>query len=112
MVQVVSHVPDVHVLEHFAICSKDAVHPGLDLSFVPLYYPRGPILQTWLLPWEEEQIHANQPQRHKIVFNGLNMRCAFRLHQVGIDISGHQELGPIRLIPDSHINVLYGQSIS
>ena len=50
MVQVVLHVLYGHVLEQSTICSKDLVRPVLDLSSVPLHYPRVTILQSWLTP--------------------------------------------------------------
>ena len=108
MVQVVSRVLDGHVLEQSAIFSKDVVRPGPDLSSVPLHSPRAPILQTLLTPWEEVQTHIHQPCFRDLVRNGLYPQCAFRLRQVGIEISGHQKLGPVRLIPDGHSDVLYG----
>ena len=107
MVRVVLHVPDGHVLEKSAVYSKDVVHLGPDLSSVLLHYPRAPILQPRLMPWEEVKTHVRQPCRRKLVLNGLCPRCVFRIRQVGIDIPGHQELGPVRLIPDGRSNVLY-----
>ena len=52
MIRVVSRVPDVHVLEKSAICSKDVVCLGPDLSSVLLHAPRAPILQPRLIPRE------------------------------------------------------------
>ena len=37
---------------------------------------------------------------------------SLRLYQVGIEVSGQQELGSVRLIPDGRSNVLYGQGIA
>ena len=111
MVRVVLRVMDIHVLEQYEIFTNDVVYPGLDLSYVPLYSPRASILQLRLKPWEEVKTHVHQPRRRELVCNGLQPRCAFRLHQVAIEISGHQELAPLRLIPDGRNDVLYDRGV-
>ena len=108
MVRVVSHVPDGHVLKKSAICSKDAVLPVLGISSALLHYPREPILQPRLTPWEEVQTHVHQPRCREIFCNELHQRCSFQLRQVIIDIYGHQDLVPLMLIPDDRSDVLYG----
>ena len=40
------------------------------------------------------------------------MRCALWILQFGIEVSVHQELGPIRPIPDGRINVLYVRDVA
>ena len=112
MVHVVLHVLDDHALEQYAICSKDVVCPRLDLSSVPIHSPCAPILQPRLTTWEKVQTHVHQPRRLKLVRNGLCPRCAFCLHQISIEISGHQKIGPVRLIPDGRIKFLYGRGVA
>ena len=108
MVQVESCVPGGHVLGQSVICSKDVVCPGPDISSVLLNYPRAPIIQPWLTPWEEVKTHVHHPRRRDLVRNGLRPRCSFRLHQVAIEIWGHQELGSVRSIHAGRRNILYG----
>ena len=112
MVQVVLHVLYGHVLEQSTICSKNVVCPGPDLSSVPLYSPRVPVLQPQLATWEEVHTHIHQTNRREFVRNGLHPRCSFRLCQIGIEITGHQKLGTVRLIPDCRYNVLYGRGVA
>ena len=100
MVQVLLHVPDGHVLEQSVICSKDVVHPGTDLSSVPLNSPCTTNLQLRLMTWEEVQSHVYQTCRRELVRNSHHPWCDFWIHQVGIEIADQQELGPVRLIPD------------
>ena len=48
----------------------------------------------------------------ELVRNALRLLFAFRIHQVGIKISGHQDLVPVRSMPDGCSNVLYGKGVS
>ena len=108
MVQVVSHILYGHVLEESAICSKNVVHPGTDLLYVPLYPTSAPVLQPQLAMWEEVQTHIHQTSRCEFVHNEFLPRCSFCIFQVVINISGRQDIVPVRLIPDGRYNVLYG----
>ena len=112
MVRVVLRVPDSHVLKQSVICSKDSVLPRPDLLSVPLHYLREPILQPRIILWEEVKTHVHKTRHCKLTHNGLQLQCDFRLCQVGIDIYDHQEIEPIRLIPDFRSNVLYVRGIS
>ena len=112
MVRVVSRILNDHVLEQYEICSKDVIYPGLDLSSLPPHAPHAPILQPQLTPWEEVQYHVHYPCRHELVRNGLPLRCAFRLRQVGIEVAGHQYLGPVRSSPDVRSNILYVRGVA
>ena len=96
MVQVVSRVPDGHVLEQYAICSKDVIRPGPELSYVLLYPPFAYVIQPHLATREEVQTHVHHTRRHEFVHDGFCLWCNFRLCQVGIEISGHQEINPKR----------------
>ena len=108
MVQVVSRVLDSHVLEQSAICSKNVVRPGRDLLSVPLYPSIAPVLQPRIATWEELQTHIHHISRREFFRNGFRPRCSLRILQIGINIAGHQDLGPVRLNPDGCYNVLYG----
>ena len=108
MIRVVSRVTDVHVLEKSAICSKGVVCPGPNLLSVLLHYPRAPILQPRITPWEEVKTHVHPPPHGEIVRNALRLLCAFRIHQSGIEISSHQDLVPVRSILDDLSNIIYG----
>ena len=44
--------------------------------------------------------------------HGLNLCCAFRIREIIIEVVGHQELGPIRSIPDGRYGVLYSWGVS
>ena len=107
MVRVVSHVPDGHVLGESAICSKNLVHSGPYLSSAPMRPSRAPVLQPLLAPWEEVQTHIHHTSRRAFVRNGLHPQCAFQIHQVGIEISVHQEIIPVGLIPDGRNGIIY-----
>ena len=56
--------------------------------------------------------HVNYPRRCDIVSNGLSSWYAFRLRQVGIEFSSHNDLGPVISIPDGLSAVLYGQVVA
>ena len=58
------------------------------------------------------QTLIHQIIRREFVRNGFWSWCSFRLFQVDIKITVHQELAPISLIPDGHYTVLYGRDIS
>ena len=106
MVRVVLRVPDGHVLGKYVICSKNVVRLGPDLLSVPLHTPHAPVLQPLLVPWEEVQTHIHKTSRR------LRLRCSFRLRQVVIEITGHQELGPVRSIPNGRYDSLCDQVVA
>ena len=79
---------------------------------IPTYAPYAPILQPWIDPWEEVRANVLQPQRRELVRYGFTPWGAFRLHKIGIDVASHQDLRPVRLIPDGRSGVLYGRGVS
>ena len=95
MDQVVSWVPDRHVLEQSTICSKDEIRPGPDLLSIPPNAPYVPILQPRLTLWDEVQAHVLYPRRRKLAHNGITPWCAFLLCKIGIEVAGQQDIGPI-----------------
>ena len=100
MVRVVLCVPDEHILKQYAICSKNVVRPGPDLLSVPLHPLSAPVLQPRIAPWEEVYTHIHQTICCEFFYNVFRLQCSFQILQVGIKISGHQGLGPVRTIPD------------
>ena len=58
------------------------------------------------------QSHVLYPRRRELVRNGLTLWCAFRLRDICIEFSVHQDLSPVRSIPDGCNDVLYGQGVS
>ena len=49
-------------------------------------------------------LNPNNP----VFSHGLNLCCAFRIREIIIEVVGHQEIGPVRSIPDGHSDFLYG----
>ena len=50
--------------------------------------------------------------RCKLVQNSLTPWCAFQIRKIGIEVAGHQDLVPVRLDSDGHIDVLYGRGVA
>ena len=112
MVQVVSWVPDDHALEQSGIFSKDVVRPRPDLSSMPPHAPFATILQPRITLWEEVPVHVFYPRCLNLVRYGLALGYAFWLRNICIEVKCHQELGPVRSIPDGSSDILYGRGVS
>ena len=50
--------------------------------------------------------------RCKLFQNGLTPWCAFQIRNIGIEVSGLQNLVPVRSNSDGKIDVLYGQGVA
>ena len=111
MVQVVSRFLDGHILEQFAICSKDIICPGPDLLYIPPHNPHAPVLKPRLTPWEEVQAHVLYPRCRYLVRDGLTPWSASRICKICIEVTCHQELGPVKSSPYGSRNILYGLGV-
>ena len=106
-VRVVSWVLDGHVLEKSEICSEDLICPGLEFSSMPPHAPCAPILKPWLTPWEEVKAHVFYTRHRELVCNELNPCCAFWLPDIIIEVVCHQDISPVRSIPNGRSDILY-----
>ena len=48
----------------------------------------------------------------KLVQNSLTPWCAFQIRKIGIEVAVHQDLVPVRLDSDGHIDVLYVRGVA
>ena len=58
---VMPSVPERYVLEQTTVCAQDLASPDKYLLVALVHGPRAPVLQPWLVPWEEVSAHVLQP---------------------------------------------------
>ena len=77
-----------------------------------MHGPCPTVLQPRIVPWEEVYAHVLQPQFWHGLRNLLVPRPYLWHSHVGVEISDHQQRGPLGLLDDCRNNLLYCQGVA